>query len=137
MTKFSTLLITIVLGLIYSPISARPHAPFTTPSFFQSTEPSEPLAKLIKFEGSLSGNKIILQWAVKENETANQFEVQKSTDGKHFKMAALVFGTDKPETDNYEFYEKAISKKVLYRIKLINKDEKTEYSDIIVINTKK
>ncbi len=135
MTKFSTLLITLVLGLFYMPSFARPLAPFTTPSSFHQT--TEPLAKLTGFNGSLAGNKIILRWAVKENETADQFEVQKSTDGKNFVMAALVFGTDKPESGNYEFYEKAISKKVMYRIKLINKDQRTEYSSIIAINSKK
>jgi len=130
-------LITIVLGLFYMPLAARTQAPFTTPSSFKSTEPSEAIAKLIKFEGSIAGNKIILQWAVKDNETTNQFEVQKSTDGKNFKMAALVFGTDEPETGNYEFYEKAIGKKTLYRIKLINKDEGIEYSSTISITIPK
>lgn len=130
-------MITIMLGLFYSPLSARPQAPFTTPSFFQSTRPSEPLANFTGFEGSLSGNKIILHWTVKNNETANQFEVQKSSDGKHFKMAALVFGTDSAEWNNYEFFEKAISKKVLYRIKLISKNDSTEYSSVIAINAAK
>jgi len=120
------------------PLSARPQVPFTTLSFSESIDPSVSLAKLTAFKGDISGNKIILKWVVNQNETAEQFEVEKSTDGKHFKMAALVFGTDKPETDNYEFYEKkAISKKVLYRIKLISKDLETEYSSIIVINGEK
>ncbi|MBK8300124.1 MAG: hypothetical protein IPK90_06660 [Chitinophagaceae bacterium] len=49
-------------------------------------------------------------------------------------MAALVFGTDKSDTDKYQFYEKAGSQRVLYRIKLINKDRKTEYSTVVEIN---
>jgi len=136
MTKYSTLLITIVLSLFYTPLFAHNRTPFTTPSF-PPIEQSEPIAQVTGFKGNLAGNKIILQWTVKENETVNQFEVQKSTDGKNFKMTALVFGTDKPESDNYEFYEKAFSKKVSYRIKLINNDQKTEYSPVIVINPNK
>lgn len=69
-----------------------------------------------------------------DNETAYCFEVEKSTDGKNFSMAALVFGTDKPADDNYEFYEKAGNPKTVYRIKLINKDKKAEYSPIVQIN---
>lgn len=49
-------------------------------------------------------------------------------------MAALVFGTDKTETDNYQFYEKAGNQKVLYRIKLINKNLKAEYSTVVEVN---
>ncbi len=71
---------------------------------------------------------------VGENETADQFEVEKSTDGKTFTLTALVFGTDKPETDKYQFYEKAGDQKILYRIKLINKNRSIEYSDVIEIN---
>jgi hypothetical protein len=136
MIKFFTLLITIVFSLFYTPLFAHPAAPFATPSFFL-LEPLQLPAKLINFKGSVAGDKVILQWAVNENETANQFEVQKSIDGKNFIMTALVFGTDKPATDNYKFYEKAISKKVLYRIKLINKNQKTEYSSVITIDPKK
>src|ERR1700749_4916957 len=75
-------------------------------------------AKLISFKGSVNSNKVILQWAVSENQTADKFEVEKSADGHNFVMAALVFGTDSPETGNYEFLEKANNKKVSYRIKL-------------------
>jgi len=96
-------------------------APVATTSFVSPSAVQQP-AKLISFKGSINKNKVILQWAVKENETADQFVVEKSVDGKNFAMAALVFGSDKPETENYEFYEKANNKKVSYRIKLINKN---------------
>jgi hypothetical protein len=108
-------------------------APVATTSFVVPSAVQQP-AKLISFKGSVNKNKIILQWAVKENETADQFVVEKSVDGKNFAMAALVFGSDKPETDNYEFYEKANNKKVSYRIKLISKNQETEYSSVIEIN---
>jgi hypothetical protein len=116
--------------LIYGTEKIAPVATtlFVTPSSIQQP------AKLISFKGSINKNKIILQWAVKENETANQFIVEKSINGKNFAVVALVFGTDKPDTDNYEFYEKANNQKVSYRIKLINKNQETEYSSVIEIN---
>ena len=71
---------------------------------------------------------------VSENETANLFEIEKSADGKIFSMIGLVFGSEKPDTDNYEFYEKAGNQKLMYRIKLVNKDRQTEYSPVVEIN---
>ncbi|HSU28785.1 MAG TPA: hypothetical protein VLJ68_10410 [Chitinophagaceae bacterium] len=131
MKQIFTLLI--LLTSFYKPTYAHTHVPFTKPSHFVLVE-NTPAAKLIKFEGGISNNKVILNWVVKENNTADQFEVEKSTDGKNFVMAALVFGTDKSDTDKYQFYEKAYNKKVMYRIKLINKNKKTEYSQVIAIN---
>jgi hypothetical protein len=37
------------------------------------------------------------------------------------------------KTDNYQFYEKAATQKMLYRIKMINKNKQTEYSKVIEI----
>jgi len=91
-------------------------------------------AKLISFDGNIRNHKVILNWVVDENETADKFEVEKSTDGKSFFMAALVFGTDKSNKGNYQFYEKAGNHKVLYRIKVINKNRQTEYSSVVEIN---
>ena len=63
------------------------------------------------------------------------FELQRTTDGKNFTTAALVFGTDKNDTDSYEFYEKAKSKKAAYRLKIIYKDQSVEFSPVIHINS--
>ncbi|HYM94629.1 MAG TPA: hypothetical protein VET23_10850 [Chitinophagaceae bacterium] len=92
--------------------------------------------KLISFQGCVDNNKVMLHWEVSENEVADQFEVEKSVDGKNFSMAALVFGTDKPHTDSYMFYEKSITKKMLYRIKIIDKKGNITYSDALTIDPK-
>lgn len=131
MTKFTAFLIIVALRIAYHPApSSTGIAPFTSP---QSTAFSIIPAKLLSVEGSLNHNKVTLNWIVGENETADQFEVEKSTDGKNFKLAALVFGTDKPSVDNYTFFDKAASQKTLYRIKLISKNKVAEYSSIIEI----
>ena len=120
---------------MYQPTYAQNDiAPFASPTPLSITTISATPAKLISINGSISNNKIILNWEVGDNETADQFEVEKSTDGKNFTMAALVFGTDKAETDKYQFYEKAVNQRVLYRIKLINKNRQTEYSAVVEIN---
>ena len=135
MTKFTAFVFIVALRIVYHPSDAQnDFAPFASPSPLPTATISIAPAKLISINGSISNHKVILNWVVGANETADKFEVEKSTDGKTFTLAAMVFGTDKTETDNYMFYEKAGKKKVLYRIKLINKNQQTEYSSIIEIN---
>jgi hypothetical protein len=130
---------------MYHPSSVQSDGlvPFASPVTHHSISLASPLststfsatsARLFRIEGSIVNHKVILNWVVGENETADQFEIEKSTDGKNYILAALVFGTDKMEGDNYQFYEKAGNQKVSYRIKLINKNHKTEYSPVVEIN---
>jgi hypothetical protein len=135
MTKYTAFVIIVALRIMYHPLPAQVTiAPFASPPPLSLQTNSLVPANLISIEGSISNHKVILNWVVSENETADQFEVEKSTDGKTFFMAALVFGTDKSDKDKYQFYEKAGNKKVLYRVKLINKNRQTAYSSIIEIN---
>ena len=133
MYKLSALVILVALRIFYHPASAAASpAPFSdNASWYSCTENN---ARVISASGNILGNKIFLNWAVSENETADIFEIEKSTDGKHFRTAALVFGTDKSATDNYQFYEKAGNQRFVYRIKLVDKDKKTAYSAVIVVS---
>lgn len=113
-------------------VAAQHKTPFTattTPSF--SVTNGTPVASITSFNCSVTGNKVMLNWSVTANQAADQFMIEKSTDGKNFVMAALVFGTDKSDTDSYMFYEKQSKAKVSYRIKLVNKDQTIVYSNII------
>jgi len=69
---------------------------------------------------------------VTENQEFSQFEVERSSDGKKFVLAALVFGTDKPGMDNYYFFEKIKKSKTYYRIKTITKNGSVNYSKVIL-----
>ncbi len=92
--------------------------------------------KVISFNSSVSNNKVLLNWAVGENQDADKFEVERSTDGKTFEMAALVFGTDKADTDDYMFYEKAKKVKTYYRVKIIGKDGSVDYTPVTTTEIK-
>ena len=131
MIKYPAFLLILTLRIFYQPShTTAEYASFTSPSsFIKNNLP----ARLLSIQGSINNDKVLLNWTVGENETADQFEIQKSTNGKDFKLAALVFGTDKPESAEYHFYERAAKEKVLYRVKLINKDKKTEYSPVVEI----
>jgi hypothetical protein len=130
MIKYFAFVTIIALRIVYQPGNVKAtNPPFTShPASFGTP------AKLLAVSGSINNNKVFLNWVVSENETADQFEIEKSADGKNFMRAGLVFGTDKAETGNYQFFEKAVKKKMLYRVKLINKNKETEYSTVVEIN---
>ncbi len=135
MSKYIALFVILALRMIFHPSHAEtPIAPFAKPSPRPVASVSFKPASVVSFQGTVMNNKVTLNWVVNENETADLFEIEKSIDGKTFTMAALVFGTDKPTTDNYQFYEKAGNQKVMYRIKLINKNKKAEYSTVVEIS---
>lgn len=123
----------------HSVLAQNDNTPFASSSPLSSSSipVQSSFVKLISFKGDLANNKVVLQWEVSQNETADQFEVEKSNDGKNFSVAALVFGTDKPDTDSYMFYEKSTTKKLLYRIKIIDKKGKVSYSDSLTIEPNK
>lgn len=129
MIKFLTFAALVVLRIMYHPAVPPAPAPFAMPS-----SSIQPPAQLVCFNATIRHHQVLLNWVVKENQTADQFEIEKSTDGTHFSMAALVFGSDSPETGNYQFFEKAGHKKVLYRIKIIDKNQHTEYSGVIEVD---
>ena len=80
---------------------------------------------------SIKNDRVLLNWTIDNNQSANQIEIESSTDGKNFTMAALVFGTDKKDTDIYAYYEKAKKGKTWYRLKIINKDSSVHYSAVV------
>ncbi len=129
---FATIL---VFRLFYQPSNAKDFAaPFAGPELAPVVANLSPT--VINFIGNISNDRILLQWQVKENEGAEQFEIEKSADGKNFSLTALVFGTDKTENDSYWFYEKTKKSKLYYRVKMITKAKKIEYSPVITINPK-
>lgn len=133
MVKSVAFLIIIAARLVYQPVATNEqNAPFASHRPLPAATISHP-AKLISFNGVIRNNKVILDWTVGDNKTASLFEVERSEDGTNFKTAALVFGNDIPYTGNYQFYEKAGAEKLMYRIKLVNKDRSAGYSPVIEI----
>jgi hypothetical protein len=134
MIKTASLVILIALRLAYQPAwQEQGIAPFSDqPVLISTTEVGKP-AKLITFSGQIQDSKVLLEWTVEENETADQFLVERSKDGKNYDVAAYVFGTDQPAIGRYRFYEKAGNQKLHYRIRLINKNNQTEFSSALEI----
>ena len=124
MSKFTVFVLLIILRLVYQPASASPtNSPFTSLITYANSP-----ATIISFKVSQVNHKVLLEWMVGSNEMADRFLVEKSSDGKVYSQVALVFGTDKRQSDTYPFYEKAGKQKIYYRIKLISKDNQITYS---------
>ncbi|MBI3137747.1 MAG: hypothetical protein HYZ15_04100 [Sphingobacteriales bacterium] len=102
--------------------------PFTSPSTL-SVAVSRP--SFMEMKAELVQQKIQLSWKVQENQSIDYFEIEKNMDGKHYKLAALVFGTDTPEAGSYLFFDKASGEKISYRIRLISKDNQVILSERI------
>ncbi|HMU45494.1 MAG TPA: hypothetical protein PKC72_03950 [Chitinophagaceae bacterium] len=91
-------------------------------------------ARFIKVSGETDNQRTVIKWTIDENKTADMFEVEKSVEGENYRLVALVFASEKSSKENYWFVDKADEKKVKYRVKLINKDKKEEYSQIIEVD---
>jgi hypothetical protein len=105
---------------------------FATASPSPSTAGEGQSPAIVEFTYSKKDRKITLNWVAGKNQDMNMFELEKSNDGNSFKTAALVFGTEKEGNENYQFFEKAVSKKVYYRIKMIGKDNTVKYSQVLI-----
>jgi hypothetical protein len=93
---------------------------------------------LVNFQGNINkANKATLQWTIANNETVDQFEVQRSYDGNEFKTIGIVFASEKKDIEDYMFYETISSfDKIMYRLKMIGKANEVGYSKILVFQTK-
>jgi hypothetical protein len=125
--KFFTLacFVSIIMLTSSNSLSAQNNVDLITVSS-ASASPSTAVASQLNCH--IKNDRVLLNWVIDNNQSANQVEVESSADGKNFSMAALVFGTDKKDSDNYYFYEKAKKGKIFYRLKIINKDSSVQYS---------
>jgi hypothetical protein len=80
--------------------------------------------KVFDVQFEQKGSSIVLQWKAAEESTDVSYEIETSTDGKHFKTAAIVLGGfANGEHYSYAYKVKqASSTKTFYRIKQTNND---------------
>jgi len=92
---------------------------------------------LISFQGNMNkNNKVTLNWTVADNETANSFEIERSINGRDFTTVGVVFASEKFGTESYTFYETVTADKVMYRLKMLDKNHDIDYSRILIFQTK-
>jgi trimeric autotransporter adhesin len=107
--------------------------------FFVKTSSLVLPVSLLSFEGKkLNSNTNLLTWHVADEKDLKAYDVEKSTDGKTFKQVGIVKA--KGSNSVYEFTDKnpigGLSG-LYYRLKMIDLDEKFEYSNIINLENDK
>ena len=97
--------------------------------------------KLYSFTASLNNNKVNLKWSTTEEINVSHFVIERSTDRQSFSDAATVFAYgNTTSTSNYTFADNinAIQSDIVYyRLRSVDADGKTQYSDIRIIRLSK
>jgi len=90
-----------------------------------------PLAtNLLSFSGAKQKDqRILLQWQLKQNAALN-FELQRSSDGQTFKYI-YNGSSNKTEIDNLQYLDQETGSYNFYRLKLLQSNGSTEYSNVI------
>lgn len=109
---------------------------FTTP--VESTLP----VKLSSFTATLNQGNADLKWVTSMEKNVSHFEVERSFDGRDYKSIGMVFAfgnTD--EKQSYSFIDKQLdmskSGVVYYRLRSVDIDKKSEYSQVRLIHISK
>lgn len=93
--------------------------------------------KLSSFTATLNNNKTDLRWSTATEINASHFVVERSLDGINFSDAGMVFAAgNSTETLHYSFSDNlnAVAANVIwYRLRTVDIDGKTEYSDTRII----
>ena len=105
--------------------------------FDLSPQPSILPVKLIDFTAKYDKNKVILNWSTAEEKQFSHFVIERSTDGKNFSDAALLFteGTSENKKD-YSYTDANLANKgglLYYRLRMVDIDKNTSYSAVRII----
>ncbi len=92
---------------------------------------------LTNFTTKVDGNNVALYWQVESDLTTNYFEIEKSSDRLSFNTIAKINGSNSSIARKYNYVdEKAYGKSLFYRLKMVDKDGTTTYSNIQSVNVK-
>ncbi len=114
-------------------------SPFLASAKIESSVPTQHITHslwLLNFTATKIQNNTQLKWTIAENEKALQFEVEKSTENNNFSTLGIVPATERTGIEAYQLTEKGpMQKNEQYRLKLVNKDGSTAYSQIIYLKS--
>lgn len=83
---------------------------------------------LVSFDGTLQGGKAKLEWTVENEQTLDQYEIERSGNGAAFSKAGEVKATGKKQ---YSFDDNSSTQRTsYYRLKMVDKDGSFRYSQM-------
>ncbi len=95
---------------------------------------------LLSFDGSLSGSIARLYWNTAQESNMKQYEVERSNDGLIFERVGTVASLNLQGQHQYNFSNEVNSitgNKVYYRLKAVNTNNTSKYSNVIAFNLNK
>lgn len=101
----------------------------------QTTEAQLDMAFVANFTGSSMNSITTLNWTVRNNQGVKTFDVERSFNGHDFKAIAVLRATSKPSTESYTFYDTVKSEKVMYRLRMLSKNQHEFFSNIVFVKS--
>jgi hypothetical protein len=91
---------------------------------------------LKSFEGSMTNGVGLLKWVVAANETGEQFQVLRSSNGKAYKELGTINVSKTVGEEVYTFTDPTVLDGTnYYKIKVVNKDKRITYSNVVIIKS--
>lgn len=101
------------------------------------TSTSLPLS-LIDFKASLLGKEVSLNWSTSNEVNTKEFKIEKSIDGNSWSELGAVVALNSSGINNYSFKDiQPIIGINYYRLKMIDRDNKFNYSPVRLVNLSK
>ena len=89
---------------------------------------------LISFSGAAKANGNLLEWITENEEMTATFVIEKSTDGRRFQAIGTVPAQGfSVERTHYSFLDEAVKTSAYYRLRMLDQDGTTSFSDIIFL----
>lgn len=126
------------LTFLHHPLqsSAQAQGPFTSTNQLITDDSFSP-SSVMELNVRVGANRLILDWTVEDNQAINQFILEKSDDGKNYQTAALIFGSEKKDVEQYSFVEKLVKKAAYYRVVVLYKNGEKEIMDPVMVSQKR
>lgn len=91
---------------------------------------------LLKFNGELKQNKIVLSWSTSGENNSKDFEMEKSTDGNNFYLIGKIKAAGSSNNLlNYVFADPEIEQSNFYRIKMNDLNGQSKLSTVVLVNS--
>lgn len=92
--------------------------------------------KLESFAGTIKECDALLSWKTTSEENFERFDVEYSVDGRTFNKVGSVQGRNSPTGATYTFNYAQQASKAFYRLKLVDKDGKINFSGTVQLTSK-
>jgi len=93
---------------------------------------------LLNFSGTLTAQRhASLTWSIGSPENSAYFDVLYSTDGKDFYTAGRIMQDGQTSTFNFVHNNYTVSAKTFYKLKLVNKNGESHYSNMLMLQADK